>query len=192
MPTTKPSPATPIYQLKITLRDIRPPIWRRIQVPGDLTLGQLHRVLQIALDWSDSHLHQFKIGGAFYGVPDPDYDMMGPPMRDEKRVRLNTLLCREKDKMIYEYDFGDGWEHDIVLEKILPRQAGVHYPICLTGKRACPPEDCGGVGGYEMFLEAIQDPEHPEHDEMLEWVGGEFDPEAFDLEVVNRALKSLK
>jgi hypothetical protein len=106
-------------------------------------------------------------------------------------VSLQQVVSRVKDKLIYEYDFGDSWEHELLVEKILPLEAGKHYPICLTGKRACPPEDCGGIWGYASLLAAIRDPEHPEHDEMVEWGGDEFDPEAFDLDEVNRELHHL-
>jgi hypothetical protein len=178
-----------VYQLKVTLMDSKPPIWRRIQVSSDITLYTLHQIIQEAMGWTDSHLHQFIIGGKYYGEPNPDY---GFEMADESRVKLNRVVKGEKAKFRYEYDFGDNWQHQIVVEKILTPEAGVHYPRCLTGKRNCPPEDCGGVWGYADFLEAIQNPEHPEHDELLEWVGGEFDPEAFDLDEVNQALKHIR
>ncbi len=181
-----------IYQLKVTLKHSKPPIWRRLQVPGDISLAKLHHILQIAMGWSDYHLHQFEVSGAYYGVPDPDYKSMGFDMRDEKRLKLNQAAPAEKFKFRYEYDFGDSWEHEIVVEKILSPEAGLHYPRCLTGKRACPPEDVGGVWGYDSFLEAIKDPGHPEHEEMLEWVGGDFDPEVFGLEEINEALGRVR
>ena len=106
-------------------------------------------------------------------------------------MSLQQVVSRVKDKLIYEYDFGDSWEHELLVEKILPLEEGKRYPVCLTGKRACPPEDCGGIWGYASLLEAIRDPEHPEHEEMVDWVGGEFDPEAFDLDEVNRELQNL-
>ncbi len=174
-----------VYQLKITLRGSKPPIWRRTQVRGDTTLAKLHVIFQIVMGWTNSHLHQFIVHGAEYGVPDPDYDM---DIEDEKRVKLGELIFAEKEKLIYEYDFGDSWEHEILVETILPIEKGLHYPICLKGKRACPPEDCGGIWGYSEFLEAIEDVNHPEHDDMLEWIGGEFDSEEFDVESINREL----
>jgi len=181
--------AGPIYQLKITLKDFRPPIWRRVLVPGNFNLYQLHWVVQAAMGWSDSHLHQFIIGGDYYGLPSPDD---WEPMQDERRFTLSRMASSPKDKFVYEYDFGDSWEHEVVVEKILPPEPGVKYPLCVTGKGACPPEDVGGVWGYAEFLEAIRDPNHAEHDEYLEWVGGEFDPHAFDIEAVNRALRRVK
>jgi hypothetical protein len=190
--TTKKSATADIYQIKVTLRDSKPPIWRRIQVPSDINLGKLHRILQVVMGWTDSHLHQFIVGETYYGEPDPDYRAMGMEMRDEKRVKLNQLVRGEKSRLRYEYDFGDSWEHELLVEKILPPEPGVRYPLCLKGKGACPPEDVGGVWGYDSFLEAIADPKHPEHDDMLEWVGGEFDPEAFDLDEVNEALRYVR
>ena len=177
-----------IYQLKVTLKDNKPPIWRRIQINSDITLDKLHQILQVVMGWFDYHLHQFVVYGEYYGTPDPD---IGFEVKNEKRVKLNQLASESGDKFVYEYDFGDSWKHVILLEKILQPEAGVRYPVCLKGKRASPPEDCGGVWGYDALLEAIQDPVHPEHKEMLEWLGGGFDPEKFDLDVVNQELKTI-
>ena len=178
-----------IYQLKITLKDSKPPIWRRILVPSNVNLGEFHLILQIVLGWTDSHLHQFISGRTMYGTPvdefGGDLEMEG---EDETQYKLSQLLKREKDSLNYEYDFGDGWEHKIVLEKILPYDGSVKVPTCIKGKRACPPEDCGGIWGYDNLLEVIKDPSHPEHEEMLEWIGGEFDPEFFDIEETNSTL----
>ena len=178
-----------IYQLKITLRGSKPPIWRRIQVRSNTTLAKLHDIFQIVMGWNNYHLHQFIIHEVEYGVPDRDYDM---DTEDERKVKLGELIFTEKEKFVYEYDFGDSWEHEILVEKIVPIEKGVHYPICLKGKRACPPEDCGGIWGYSEFLEAIEDVNHPEHDDMLEWIGGEFDPEEFDVNSINKRLKYMK
>jgi hypothetical protein len=178
-----------IYQLKVTIMDSKPPIWRRIQVPGDITLSKLHLIIQEAMGWTNSHLHQFIIDGKYYGEPHPDYDF---EMANERRYKLSQVAKGEKSKFRYEYDFGDNWQHQILVEKVLPPEPGVLYPRCVTGKRHCPPEDCGGIWGYAAFLEAIQNPEHSEHRETLEWVGGEFDPEAFDLEEVNQLLRKLR
>jgi hypothetical protein len=179
---------SPVYQLKVTLQGARPPIWRRLQVRASTTLPRLHDTIQVAMGWTDSHLHEFIIGGVEYGLPDPDF---GDDMHSEKRVKMEQVVTAEKDRFVYEYDFGDSWNHVILLEKILPPQSGVHYPRCLAGKRACPPEDVGGVWGYAEFLEAIRDSAHPEHDDMLEWCGGAFDPEAFSLDEVNQILMRL-
>lgn len=187
-----------IYQLKVTLKHSSPPIWRRIQVPGDITLAKLHHILQATMmGWEDYHLHQFVVGdlrdrraSVYYGQPTPDD--WGIELQDERQVKLKQVAPREKIKFIYEYDFGDNWEHELLVEKILPPEPGVTYPRCLKGKGACPPEDVGGVWGYYSFLEAIQDPNHPEHEDMLDWIGGEFDPEAFDLDEINQALQHFK
>ena len=177
-----------VYQIKVTLQGSRPPIWRRMQVISDTTLAQLHRLLQCVMGWEDAHLYQFVVSGIRYGDP----RLLGElDAEDARTVPLATLGLREKVKFFYEYDFGDNWEHELLVEKILPRDEGKRYPVCLTGKRACPPEDCGGIWGYTSFLEAIRDPEHPEHDEMLEWVRGEFDPDIFDQDEVNRELQRI-
>jgi len=170
---------------------MRPPIWRRVQVPSDLTLAKLHRVIQAVMGWYDSHLHQFIVGKTYYGVPSLD-EFSELELKDERKARLDQILSRSKQKIVYEYDFGDSWEHEIVLEKILAPDSRTRYPACLGGARACPPEDCGGVGGYANFLEAISDPDHEEHEEMLEWIGGEFDPEQFDVDLVNQGLKTIR
>jgi hypothetical protein len=178
-----------VYQIKVALKGSKPPIWRRMQVAGETTLAQLHRILQRVMGWEGYHLYQFVVGGLEYGDPSVLEEMEG---EDARRVTLATLVRGEQDKFRYEYDFGDSWDHELLIEKMLPSEAGKRYPVCLAGQRACPPEDCGGVWGYAGFLEAIHDPQHPEHVEMLEWVGGEFDPDAFDLDEVNTALQSLK
>ena len=192
MSPTKGSTDVPIFQFKVTLDDSKPPIWRRILVRSDITLGELHNVIQaVMMGWADYHLHQFIVGETYYGEPHPDYEGF-VEMRDESRVHLNQIVTGEKFKFRYEYDFGDSWLHNLLVEKILPPEPGQPYPVCIKGKRACPPEDVGGIWGYYMFLEAIQDPDHPEHEDYLEWVGGEFDPEAFDLDEANEALRALR
>ena len=185
------APRTPthvVYQIKVTLKGSKPPIWRRIQVTSETTLAKLHRILQRVMGWEGSHLYQFIIASMVYGDP----GMLGElDAKDARMVTLETLVRREKFKFLYEYDFGDSWEHELLVEKRLLLEEGKRYPVCLTGKRACPPEDCGGIWGYVSFLEAIRDPEHPEHEEMVEWVGGEFDPDALDLDEINRELQRL-
>ena len=182
---------TKIVQLKITLKYVRPPIWRRIQIRPDISLAALHRVLQITMGWYDSHLHQFRARKTYYGVPDRD-EFNELNLKDESKTQLGRVLTKPKQKLIYEYDFGDGWEHEILLEKVLTPESGVRYPRCIGGARACPPEDCGGVGGYANFLAAIRDPNHEEHDEYLDWIGGEFDPGEFELDEFDTALRYLK
>jgi hypothetical protein len=179
---------SPVFQLKVTLKASKPPIWRRIQVRGSTTLPKLHTILQAVMGWYDYHLHEFRVGDTHYGVPDPEW---GLDIKNERRVKLSDIVADVKDRFVYEYDFGDGWEHQIVVEKVLTPEPDVRYPLCLTGKRACPPEDVGGIWGYGDFLEAMRAPEHPEHETMLEWIGSAFDPLAFDVEAVNQRLKHV-
>lgn len=181
------SPANPqILQLKVSLRGVRPPIWRRLLVRSDVPLDRFHRILQLVMGWTDSHLHEFHSGEDRYGMPEPGGNE-DEELAPERRVRLEQLLQQPKDRLVYLYDFGDGWEHDIVLEAVLPGERGMKYPIVLAGKRACPPEDVGGVWGYADFLEILRSPGGLEREDTLTWSGGSFDPEAFDPQAVNRA-----
>lgn len=166
-----------VHQLKISVVGIRPEIWRRVLVPSGLSLLALHEVIQAAFGWWDCHLHEFEIGGARYGSDDGDG--WGPPPRDESAAMLGSV-AGAGDRFAYVYDFGDDWRHCIKVEKVVARKPGVRYPACIAGRRACPPEDCGGVWGYEEFLNAVTDPRHAEHRAMLDWAGGSFDPEEFD------------
>ena len=175
-----------VFQLKVTLKGSKPPIWRRIQARGSMTLEDMHYVLQIVMGWTNSHLHQFVVDGVYYGAHDSQW---GPEVVSERRVKLEQIVSAVKDRFIYEYDFGDSWVHQIEVEKVLPAEAGVKYPVCVKGRRACPPEDIGGMWGYYGLLEAIQDPNNPEYEDMLDWVGGSFDPAEFDVDSVNRRLR---
>jgi hypothetical protein len=176
-----------VYQLKITLKDIRPPIWRRLLVP-DCSLAELHEVIQVAMGWENYHLYDFEVAGERYTDPRGMDDL---DTGDARKVKLSRVARREKAKLRYTYDFGDNWQHEVLVEKILPSEEGQTYPACITGKRACPPEDVGGPWGYMEFAEAIRDPEHERHEEFIEW-RGEFDPEALDLDAVNKQLKRLR
>ena len=187
MPPKKQREEQKVYQLKVTLLDIEPPIWRRILVPHNIRLDKLHSVLQVVMGWTDSHLHEFTIDGVSYGDPSIEMDMV-EEAEDETKFRLHKVVPREEGKFHYLYDFGDSWEHEILVEKILPLGKGTRYPVCLAGKRACPPEDCGGAPGYENLLESLKDPSHPEHENMFDWLPGDFDSEKFDIEAVNRRL----
>jgi hypothetical protein len=178
------------YQLKITLKHCRPPVWRRIVVPADITLAVLHDAVQAAMGWENSHLHVFAKGRQQYGEPEPGA-IFGAGPKDERKVRLNQVLTSEGDKLLYEYDFGDSWLHEIQLDEI-HTGAPPWPPVCLAGKGACPPEDCGGVPGYYHFLDAMADRKHPEHREMRDWYGGKFDPAAFDLDEINARLQHLR
>ena len=185
--TTKPRATGTIYQLKITLKDIKPPIWRRLLVP-DCSLDGLHEVIQAAMGWENYHLYDFEVGGEHYTDPRGMDDL---DMEDASRAKLGQLAPEAKAKLRYTYDFGDNWQHEVLVEKVVSPEEGRTYPACIAGKRACPPEDCGGPWGYMEFAEAIKDPEHERHEEFLEW-RGEFDPEAFAVDVVNKNLKRLR
>lgn len=178
-PAAEARPASgPVFQLKVTLKDTKPPIWRRVLVDGSSTLDQVHEVIQAAFGWWNYHLHEFEVGRTRFGVPDPDEDW-GEPPRDERRTRLDAIAS-EGSTFRYTYDFGNGWEHRVAVEKVLPASSVATVPACVDGRRACPPEDCGGTWGYRELLEILADPDHPEHDERAEWLGRPFDPEAFD------------
>ncbi|MGI8605526.1 MAG: plasmid pRiA4b ORF-3 family protein [Verrucomicrobiales bacterium] len=185
----------PLYQLKITLKWSKPPIWRRVVVPADMRLDRLHSVIQVVMGWTDSHLHQFIVGTrvdrVFFGQTDLGLDDMGD-MLDEKRYTLAHLAVQPKQKFIYEYDFGDSWEHEVVVEKLLPPDPALKHPVCLEGANASPPEDCGGIPGYYNLLEIMADPKHPEHAETKEWLGGELKPGECDTDDVNMHLKRIK
>ena len=178
-----------VYQIKVTLRDVRPPIWRRLQVPSTLTLGQLHRVLQIAMGWTNSHMHQFTVCGECIGTPDPD-DPWGGPAFSERKYRLDQIV-QATSRFTYEYDLGDGWTHDVVIERAADLAELLPDHICIEGRRACPPEDCGGPHGYAALVIALSNPKHPEHKERLEWLGSHWEPDAFDIDAVNRQLRPL-
>ena len=175
-----------IYQLKITLKDVKPPVWRRLEVPADIKLDELGEIILEAMDWGGYHLTCFKFfGEEYYGERESALDLEGELM---SKTKLSKCLKGEGQKGLYTYDFGDDWRHEVLLEKILVAEKGVSYPRCTAGKRACPPDDCGGPWGYADFLKAIKDPKHPEHKAMLEWIGGKFDAEEFGVEGVNEGL----
>ena len=186
----KNSPAAPIYQLKVTLAEVGPPVWRRIRVRGDLSLERLHAVVQRVMGWHDSHLHEWTLEGRRYGQPEPDEPEY--EVDDERKVTLREAAPAARSRFEYLYDLGDSWTHEVVIEKIEPPDPKFRSAECLGGERACPQEDCGGPPGYEEFLAAIRDPRHPEHKDQLAWAGGKFDPEAFDVAAVNRRLRLLK
>jgi len=173
------------------LTRFKPKIWRRLLIPSDLLLSDFHMIIQISMGWTNSHLHQFIKNRTFYTERMTDDDTWGELDNvDYMNMKIFDLLKREKEKIVYEYDFGDGWEHDVLLEKILPGDEKLKSPICLAGKMACPPEDCGGVWGYADLLEILKNPKHEEYDSYMEWLGGEFDPEHFDKDEVNKMLRT--
>lgn len=183
-----------VYQFKISLREIKPKIWRRIQVPGNYSFYELHAAIQNSMGWGNGHLHQFTIKNPttgqkeIIGTPSDDGFDFGPSIVPEQRAKIARYFDAEKKKAYYCYDFGDGWYHEIVLEKILAPEANVQYPRCVAGKRACPPEDCGGVYGYQELLQVIANPRHEDYKEKMEWLEEagyeDYDPEKFDPESI--------
>jgi len=182
-PTLAKHSATDVVGLKVTLRGVKPPIWRHLLMSGTMTLGDLHQAIQAAMGWRDCHLHAFDIDGQPYGDRRTTDDVA-----DENRLTLNGLLKSGIARFGYTYDFGDTWEHAVAIEKTQPAVNGSSYPACVAGKRNCPPEDCGGSWGYQHLMAVLVDPEHPERAEQLEWIGEEFDPDAFVIETANTML----
>lgn len=179
--------SVPVMKLKITLLRVSPPIWRRVLAPASMRLSDFHYLLQDATGWTNSHLHRFIVAGVPYS--DPAIDEEGS-FEDEHDLTLAKALPKVGARIVYRYDYGDNWEHEIELEEMLSRTPDMAVPSCLDGRRACPPEDCGGSYGYENLLKALADPDHEDHDRLKEWLGGGFDPEAFDLNRVNEAIKT--
>ena len=177
-----------VHQLKVILRTVKPPVWRRIVVPSELTLAELSLVLEVAMGWMGGHLHAFDVEGTRYGTPDPDWG--SDDDLDEGQFQLGDILPEVGSRMRWDYDFGDGWEHTVVVEAIGPPESVVDYPVCLAGRRACPPEDCGGPWGYENLLQALADPSRPDHEDLREWVPPDFDPARFDAAETNAAMRS--
>ena len=182
-----PAPGDPVLQLKVTLAGVAdPPVWRRLLVPAAIRLDRLHQVIQAAVGWEDYHLHAFSNGKVRYGRPDPELRL-----RDEREATLGDLIPRKGGRAYYLYDFGDDWEHELLVEKRLAAEPGMAYPVCVAGEGACPPEDCGGPWGYEHLREVLADPTSDEHEDMLAWLGldkgNDFDPHRFDLNQVNRS-----
>ncbi len=190
---SKPLENAPHYQIKVGISEAKPPIWRRLIVPGSITLSQLHEVIQISMGWSNEHLHQFDINNDQYG-PLTDEDWGFESIKDETDFTLHDMALSEKNAFTYIYDLGDDWQHNITIEKILSTPPEQKYPTIIKGKRACPPENVGGIWGYQEFLEAYADPSHEDHATMVEWAGPDFRPELFDkddIEEINEILKSL-
>jgi hypothetical protein len=176
------------YRLYVELDLVRPEIWRTLVVPAHLTLHDLHLVLQASMGWANSHGYEFQIEDRSYGEPDSD----GSPDSDSRKTALRDLRLDRGSEFLYRYDFGDDWEHSLKVEEVIRDDDADPGPRCADGKRACPPEDCGGPEGYKDILKAIRDPRHPEHSDVREWLGADFDPEGFDRAAVNQALKSLE
>src|SRR3989338_5831045 len=180
-----------VYQFKITLLSINPPIWRRFQVDNFITLSRFSAILLAVMGWNNSHLHDLRIGGKKYGMPAGEPDEYSKGLIDEKKKKLRDFSEEDLRKFEFAYDFGDGWTHEVELEKVLDYSYKGIQPKCIDCARNCPPDDSAGTGGYENFLEAIRNPEHPEHENMLRWIGGKFDPEKFSVRSANRAFLNV-
>ena len=177
-----------VFGLRITLLDHRPEIWRRVLVPGSLRLDKLHLVFQEVMGWTNSHLHQFRIGDALYGTHFEDW-----PDEELHEVEFKlTDVTHAGERFRYDYDFGDSWEHEVIVEHASTIRPALKFAVCTDGARACPPEDVGGTDGYADLLEALRDPHHEEHDEYRTWAGTDFDPAIFDLARVNAALQRIR
>ncbi len=176
----------PSYQVKVTLTGVKPPVWRRLVLPGHWHLGKVHDAIQIAMGWTDTHLHSFEAKGVRYGVPDPDWPT---GERREATARLHEVVPGAGARLRYTYDFGDNWRHDIVVEAL---GEPVSRASCLAGRRACPPEDCGGAWGYADLRAALTDPTHPGHEHYAEWLGMPFDANAFDLQLTGKMLATMR
>jgi hypothetical protein len=194
MPAKKRKPSADLYQLKITLARSKPPIWRRILVPANCSLEDLHYAIQSAMGWENDHLHAFIIDGESYGGRDPMGGELDSEDLDERRYRLDEVAS-DKAKFGYQYDFGDSWDHMIKVEKVIPSAEAAAKSLmaytCLGGERACPPEDSGGVWGYYEKLETLKNPKNEYYEDIRDWMG-DFDPEAFDVEKVNKRMKYLR
>jgi hypothetical protein len=191
--TTKTAPTDSIHVLHVELVDVQPAVWRELHVPSTMPLSRLHAVLQAAFGWTDSHLHVFETRTQRFGRPHPDDDdWSDTPLLDERKYSVADVAPRARTLFGYRYDFGDDWVHRIRVQKVQPPEAGKKYPACTAGARAGPPDDCGGPPGYERMLAILADPSHEEHEEMLEWVGGAFDPEAFALKAIDKAVRAAR
>ena len=180
-------PGDPVLRVRITLRDVGdPPVWRQVLIPAAYTLARVHRVIQAAMGWEDCHMHAFQIGKTSYG-PDPDGEL---GFADETKTRLADV-ARVRTRIGYEYDFGDGWEHELVVEARAVAKAGQTYPACIAGEGACPPEDSGGAYGFQELKEILAGPPSADRDEMRKWAGGDYDPARFDLAAANAAVAAV-
>lgn len=175
-----------LYQFKISLDYTKPAIWRRFTVEPETKLNNFHKILQTIMGWSNNHMHLFRIDDKFYSAPCDD-DFM--ETIDYSNIRLNALIKNEKQEFYYDYDFGDNWRHTVILEKIIPKNGFPTYPLCIKGKRNVPPEDCGGAPGYENILEIIKNPGNSEYEEIIDWLGDIYDPEEFEIDIINELLQ---
>jgi hypothetical protein len=184
-------PVSMVYQFRVVLKETDPPIWRRFVVPSDITLHRLHLILQEVMGWTNSHLYRFKTGMKEYAEPDPENEFNELHFNNSRRTKLERLVINKGSTFLYEYDFGESWIHELVVEDIL-EPSSQQYPVCLAGERACPPEDCGGPYGYAELLGIISNPEHEEYLDTMAWLGGKFSPATFSFEKVNRYLETMR
>lgn len=184
------NPKTDILQVKITLLHLEPAVWRRVLVPAGLNLKRLHDTIQAAMGWYDQHLYEFCIGERRYGTRDVDGGL-DPGVADASNVKLSSLVEKGVERFFYIYDFGDDWRHEVVIESVRPGEPGADYPLFAEGERRCPPEDCGGPPGFMAFLEAVSNPNHPEHEEALEWYGEDYDPDDIERHVIDAQMSRI-
>jgi hypothetical protein len=175
-----------LHHIKVTLSGIKPPVWRLMLLSPEITLGMLHRILQAVIGWEDAHMHRFVQDGRKYS----DLRFELDDILDERKVLLGSLLAEPGSRLVYEYDFGDNWQHELLCEEFVELDVQAPYAICTDGARACPPEDCGGPHLYDDLLRVLKNPKHRDYKEMKDWVGGSFDPEAFNIEAINKRLSS--
>ena len=192
MSATGPTDDKKVYQLKVTLLDTSPPVWRRFLAPAEVSLDRLHLMLQQVMGWENYHLYRFQVASAEYSELDDDEQDDWLDYEDSRQATLGRLVSDRGTRFLYVYDFGDNWRHELRLEDVLEGKPDAGYPLCVGGRRACPPEDCGGPWGYAEMLEVVADPDHPEHLDRVEWLGEGFDPDAFDAGRVNRTLDGVR
>ena len=188
-PTGMPHMIEPVARIRFELQDLEPKIWRRVDVPLSSTLAALHDIVQVSFHWQDYHLYEFVAGERVYGVPSDEDEFYDRKVYKAAAIRLKTLVERGVDRFLYVYDFGDDWRHDVIVEEVRDGGEDTEYPAFVDGARRCPPEDVGGTDGFMEFLEAVLDASHEEHDRMIEWYGGPFDPEDIDEQRVRSVLK---
>ena len=176
-----------LYQIKVTLTDVHAPVWKRALLSPEITLGKLHLILQIVMGWEDRHMHRFLHGGREYS--DPRFESEGNAL-DERKTVLGVIMKAPGDRLVYEYDFGDDWRHELIYEEWIQSDEHVPYAICIEGARACPPEDCGGPYAYNDLVRALKNPTQKRYKQMLDWAGDRFDPEAFNLDAINKRLSN--
>ena len=174
-----------VYQIQIALKGSKPKIWRRVVVDPDISLLDFHKIIQTTMGWTNTHLHVFSDGVTEYSPGELEVD----DAQESKTVKLHEILNEENSTLNYEYDFGDGWEHNIILEKIATADDQVQIPKCIAGRRNCPPEDCGGIWAYADMLKILKQPRHKEYKSYMKWLGGEFDPEYFNIDEINQSLQ---